>query len=76
MLGAVYWMVNNPNRGLCVPDDLDPEAVLEVANPYLGPVPSVHTDWTPRSAHYEPFANFRPATGDEAHPWAFANFLV
>lgn len=76
VLGAVYWMVNNPNRGLCVPDDLDPEAVLDVANPYLGPVPSVHTDWTPRSSYYEPFANFRPKTGDDTEPWAFANFLV
>ncbi len=75
VLGAVYWMVANPNRGLCVPDDLDPEAVLAVANPYLGTVPSVHTDWTPRSSYYEPFANFRPETGD-SEPWAFANFLV
>jgi homospermidine synthase len=76
VLGAVHWMVNNPNRGLCVPDDLDPEAVLEIANPYLGTVPSVQTDWTPRSSYYEPFAKFRPETGDESEPWAFANFLV
>ncbi|MEV4415039.1 saccharopine dehydrogenase NADP-binding domain-containing protein [Catellatospora sp. NPDC049609] len=76
VLGAVYWMVNNPNRGLCVPDDLDPEAVLEVANPYLGAVPSVHTDWTPRSSYYEPFANFRAEPHDDDEPWAFANFLV
>ncbi|MBV1850234.1 saccharopine dehydrogenase NADP-binding domain-containing protein [Catellatospora tritici] len=76
VLGAVYWMVQNPNKGLCVPDDLDHETVLSVANPYLGASPSVHTDWTPRSAYYEPFANFRPASGDDSEPWAFANFLV
>lgn len=76
VLGAVFWIVNNPNRGLCVPDDLDHTAVLEVANPYLGKVPSVQTDWTPRSAAYEPFANFRPTAGNDEEPWAFNNFLV
>ncbi len=77
VLGAVYWIINNPNRGLCVPDDLDHHAVLEIANPYLGPVPSVQTDWTPTGeAAYEPFANFRPASGNDKELWAFANFLV
>jgi homospermidine synthase len=76
VLGAVHWMVRNPRRGLCVPDNLDHAEVLEVANPYLGKVPSVQTDWTPRSAAYEPFANFRPTTGNDDEPWAFENFLV
>ncbi len=76
VLGAVYWIVKNPDKGLCVPDDLDHSEVLAVANPYLGKVPSVQTDWTPRSAAYEPFANFRPATGNDDQPWAFENFLV
>jgi homospermidine synthase len=76
VLGAVYWIVRNPDRGLCVPDDLDHREVLEVANPYLGKVPSVQTDWTPLSAAYEPFANFRPKAGNDQEPWAFENFLV
>ena len=76
VLGAVYWIVRNPDRGLCVPDDLDHAEVLAVANPYLGKIPSVQTDWTPRSAAYEPFANFRPKTGNDDEPWAFNNFLV
>ncbi|WP_027345437.1 saccharopine dehydrogenase NADP-binding domain-containing protein [Hamadaea tsunoensis] len=76
VLGAVHWILRNPDRGLCVPDDLDHEQVLAVANPYLGPSPSVATDWTPRSAAYEPFSTFRPATGSSVEPWAFGNFLV
>lgn len=76
VLGAVFWIVRNPDRGLCVPDDLDHAQVLDVANPYLGKVPSVQTDWTPRNAAYEPFANFRPATGNDDEPWAFENFVV
>jgi homospermidine synthase len=75
VLGAVYWIAANPNRGLCVPDDLDHEQVLAVANPYLGPIASVQTSWTPQDHAYDPFAEYRPKVeGDE--PWAFANFLV
>lgn len=79
ILGAVYWIVGNPRRGLCVPDDLDHDEVLAVANPYLGPCPSLRTDWTPRDAAYDPFTHFQ---GDDARPvaaaapWSFAEFLV
>lgn len=77
VLGAVFWILENPNQGLCVPDDLDHHRVLEVANPYLGKVPSVQTDWTPQGeANYEPFANFRPESGNDKELWAFGNFLV
>jgi homospermidine synthase len=77
VLGAVFWIVNNPAKGLCVPDDLDHDAVLAVANPYLGKVPSVQTDWTPTGpSAYEPFANFRPRDVNTQEPWAFGNFLL
>lgn len=76
VLGAVFWIVKNPNQGLCVPDDLDHNEVLAVANPYLGKVPSVQTDWKPESAAYEPFAQYREGKADAANPWAFRNFLV
>ncbi|WP_027341630.1 saccharopine dehydrogenase NADP-binding domain-containing protein [Hamadaea tsunoensis] len=76
VLGAVFWIVKNPNQGFCVPDDLDHNEVLAVANPYLGKVPSVQTDWKPESAAYEPFEQYRPGKADDQHPWAFRNFLV
>jgi homospermidine synthase len=47
MLGALGWMLEHPRRGLCLPEDLDHQAVLRRARPYLGPCPSVPTDWTP-----------------------------
>lgn len=75
VLGAVYWIVDNPNRGLCVPDDLDHEEVLRIADPYLGPCPSVRTDWRP-TGMYEPFARYQQETEDAGEPWAFGNFLV
>lgn len=74
ILGAVAWMIDNPKRGLCVPDDLDHEAVLAVADAYLGPCPSVQTDWRPSPNDLDPLAEFRPPVN--AAPWSFAEFLV
>ena len=54
ILGAIFWMIEHPDRGLCVPDDLDHEAVLAVAAPYLGPCPSVQTDWRPSARRPRP----------------------
>ncbi|MBZ0306184.1 MAG: homospermidine synthase, partial [Anaerolineae bacterium] len=77
VLGACFWMIRNPNKGLCVPDNLSHREVLEVANPYLGPCPSVQTDWTPLKNRYDPFENWgvkRRPSEDEV--WQFETFLA
>lgn len=77
VLGAVNWMIRNPRKGVCVPDDLPYEEVLAVANPYLGPCPSVQTDWTPLKNRVDLFGRFgrspRPADEDV---WQFETFLA
>jgi len=77
VLGAVAWMVANPERGVCVPDDLDHREVLRWADPYLGPCPSGRTDWTPladRVDLYEQFnGHLRPPDDDV---WQFATFRI
>jgi homospermidine synthase len=76
ILGALFWMIKNPRRGLCVPDDLPHREVLAVANPYLGPCPSIRTDWTPLQNRFDPFEKFahpRPADEDV---WQFETFVV
>lgn len=76
VLGALFWMINNPRQGLNVPDDLPHREVLSVANAYLGPCPSVQTDWTPLQNRFNPFDgwNARPVpTADEM--WQFETFL-
>jgi len=76
-LGAAIWMIKNPWRGLCVPDDLPDDEVLGVANPYLGPCPSVQTDWTPLKNRFDPFEKFslrrRPSEEDM---WQFESFIA
>jgi len=77
VLGAMAWMVANPERGVCVPDDLDHREVLRWADPYLGPSPSARTAWTPlvdRVDLYEPY-NGRQRPPDE-DVWQFATFSL
>ena len=76
VLGACVWMINHPRQGLNVPDDLPHDEVLAVANPYLGPCPSVHTDWTPlknRVDYFDRFGKPRPADKDVLQ---FETFVV
>ncbi len=76
ILGAVTWMIKQPRRGLCVPDDLPHHEVLAVANAYLGPCLSVPTDWTPLKNRFDPFEQFaRPRPVDE-DVWQFETFVV
>ena len=76
VLGAVVWMIRNPDRGVLVPDQLDHREVLAVAGPYLGPCPSVRSDWTPLANRVDVFDGYgrqRPADEDV---WQFETFLV
>ena len=59
MLAAVTWAVRHPKRGVCLPEDLPHDEVLNVARPYLGTISSARSDWTPLSSHRVYFL-FRP----------------
>lgn len=76
VLGAVFWMIKNPRQGVNVPDDLPHHEVLAVANPYLGPCPSVQTDWNPLKNRFEPFAQWGKPLPQEEDMWQFETFLV
>jgi homospermidine synthase len=77
VLGAVFWMIRNPEQGFHVPDDLPHDEVLAVANRYLGPCPSVQSDWTPLAARVDLFDRWggekRPVDDDV---WQFSTFLT
>jgi homospermidine synthase len=76
VVGAVVWMVRNPNEGLRVPDDLPYEEILRVANPYLGPRVSDPIDWHPLMNRFDIFANYASRDIDPSDPWQFSNFMV
>ncbi len=77
VLGAVAWMIKHPQQGFNVPDNLPHEDVLAVATPYLGPCPSLQTDWTPQKHRFDPFTGFndkRQINPDDL--WQFESFLL
>jgi len=72
VLAAMIWAIENPNRGIVEPDDMDFDHVLKICEPYLGKVVGAYTEWTPvknRAVHdHDPV--------DLSDPWQFCNFRV
>ena len=71
-LAGMIWAMENPNRGIVEPDDMDFRRPLEVCMPYLGNVVGRYTDWTPLHQRGELFAEDL----DTADPWQFKNIRV
>jgi len=76
VVAAVLWMIENPAKGVCVPDDLPHGYVLKIAKPYLGKWISKPSDWTPLKHLSNPLPGFSRANIDESDPWQFKNFLT
>ena len=76
VVAAVMWMMENPDRGVLVPDDLPHEYILRVAKPYLGRWISKPSNWTPLQARADAFNGYDKPDLDRRDPWQFKNFLV
>ena len=76
VVAAVSWMIENPQRGVVVPDDIPHEYVLKIAMPYLGKWISTPSDWTPLKHYTNAFENFNKPNLDLSDPWQFKNFLI
>ena len=76
VVAACLWMVENPRQGLCVPDDLPHDFVLDVSKPYLGKFVSVSSDWTPLKHYSNVFRGYNKPQLDTSDVWQFKNFLI
>jgi homospermidine synthase len=76
VVSAASWMIENPAMGVCVPDDLPHDYVLEIARPYLGKVISTPSDWTPLKHYSSFFKGYNRPALDTEDPWQFKNFLI
>lgn len=76
VVAASMWMIENPDRGVVVPDDIDHDYILDIAKPYLGNFISKASDWTPLSTNTNYFAGFNTPDIDVTDPWQFKNFLI
>lgn len=73
VVSAVLWMMENPKKGICLPDDLPHDFVLDVAKPYLGDFISTPSDWTPLKNRVVYFKE-NPASVPAKDVWQFENF--
>lgn len=75
VLAAAMWMIENPNEGVLVPDQLPWKYVLDIAIPYLGQMRSVQVDWDPLKTRNDLYKGLNQRNYD-SDPWQFSNFLV
>jgi homospermidine synthase len=76
VVAAVVWLIENPERGVNVPDDLPHEYILKLSKPYLGKFISKPSDWTPLKHHSNAFEGYSRPNIDRSDVWQFKNFLV
>ena len=72
VLSGLIWAIENPDRGVTEPDEMDFRRNLEICMPYLGPVVGQYTDWNPlvdRGILFEEDL-------DKSDAWQFKNVLV
>jgi len=71
-LAGIIWAMENPNRGIVEPDDMDYRRPLAICTPYLGQLVGKYTDWTPLHQRGRLFAEDL----DTTDPWQFKNIRV
>jgi len=76
VVAASCWMIENPAKGVLVPDDLPHDYVLGIADPWLGNTISTPADWTPLQHQNNHFQGWSKPDLDLEEPWQFKNFLV
>lgn len=80
VLAAMFWMIDNPNEGVKVPDDLPHDYILKIAKPYLGQYISKPTNWDPLQnrrdlTQFGKYNNSLPKyTNDDM--WQFTTFQI
>src|ERR1044072_1529116 len=65
VLSGMVWAMENPQKGVTEPDEMDFRRNLEVCMPYLGPVVGVYGEWTPLTQRGELFEEDLDRSG----PW-------
>lgn len=71
---AAMWMIENPKKGFCLPDDLPHDFVLKIAKPYLGEFYSGPSDWTPLKNRNVYFKENPANDYDKDDVWQYKNF--
>jgi len=76
VIAVTMWMIENPEQGVLVPDELPHDYVLDISKPYLGRWISKSSDWKPLKDYPTAFKGYNKPDLDLKDPWQFKNFLV
>lgn len=74
LISGIRWMLDNPRRGLCFPEDLPHREILRHAAPYLGRLISMPVSWTPLDNFHVHFGDQPLSRPDRSDPWQYRNF--
>ncbi|MFC1559627.1 saccharopine dehydrogenase C-terminal domain-containing protein [Candidatus Margulisiibacteriota bacterium] len=76
VVAAAKWMIENPNSGFCMPDDIDHEHILKTSMKYIEPFVSQAVDWTPIKNLNTTFTKYDLHRPKDDDVWQFTTFLV
>jgi homospermidine synthase len=76
VVAATMWMIENPDQGVLVPDELPHDYILDISKPYLGRWISKSSNWTPLKDMPNAFKGYNKPDLDLKDPWQFKNFLI
>ena len=74
VVSAVMYMIENPNKGILIPDDVPHDYILNIAKQYLGELHSKPYDWTPLKSRPIFFKENPAHLILDKDPWQFENF--
>eukprot|EP00993_Chasmostoma_nieuportense_P000395 NODE_1364_length_1536_cov_24.237757_g1291_i0.p1 GENE.NODE_1364_length_1536_cov_24.237757_g1291_i0~~NODE_1364_length_1536_cov_24.237757_g1291_i0.p1 ORF type:complete len:502 (-),score=92.09 NODE_1364_length_1536_cov_24.237757_g1291_i0:30-1460(-) len=76
-LGGLVWVLENPNKGIVTPDEVDFARVLEIAEPYIAPVVGQYNSTLDTRLNNGGLVYPEsPPPTDAADVWQFINFKV
>ena len=76
VMAATLWMIDHPNEGVLLPDQLPHEEILKHANAYLGPMLNEAVDWDPLKNWSHLYAKWGVRKPPVEDKWQFTTFLV
>ena len=75
LTAGICWMIENQNKGVVRPEEIDTDFVLEIAKPYLGTFISKEYEWSPGKNYINSYAERKDNDLDKTNLWSFQNFL-
>ncbi len=72
VFAGMVWILKNPSCGLVESEDLDFKFILDIAEPYLGKLVGVYSDWNPTKVD----KGLYDQANDDQDPWQFDKFRV